>query len=114
MAALETGQDYATEARRLLQDRVVPYRYPDDHFLSALNIGLLEARRMRPDLFIGRAQNVPDYTALAQIVDFSPQYRSALAYYIAGRVLLADTEATDEARASAFLQKFIATLGTGV
>ena len=30
----------------------MPYRYPDDDLIDALNIGLLEARRLRADLFL--------------------------------------------------------------
>lgn len=110
--ALSTVQDYITEARRLLQDSVAPHRYPDSQFLSALNIGLLEARKMRPDLFLGRAAAVPEYDNTEDAVDVDPQYRAALAYYVAGRVVLADTETADEARASAFMGMFVKQLGS--
>jgi len=53
MPALETVGQYLSEARRLLQDEYAPsYRYPDRDLVEALNIGLLEARRLRPDLFL--------------------------------------------------------------
>ena len=52
MPALETVGQYLEEARRLLQDEIAPYRYPDDDLIDALNIGLLEARRLRADLFL--------------------------------------------------------------
>lgn len=109
--ALNTVADYITEARRLLQDSVAPYRYPDAHFIAALNIGMSEARRLRPDLFLGRANAVPDYTATNTPVAFDVQYRSALAYYVAGRVVLADGETADETRAAAFMNRFVAQIG---
>jgi hypothetical protein len=49
--ALDVVQDYTKEVRRILQDAVAPYRYTDDNLVSALNMGLLEARRLRPDFF---------------------------------------------------------------
>ena len=52
MPALDTVAQYLEEARRLLQDEVAPFRYPDDDIVDALNIGLMEARRLRADLFL--------------------------------------------------------------
>ena len=46
---LDTVQDYITDARVLLQDLISPYRYDDPSLLTALNVALLEARRLRAD-----------------------------------------------------------------
>src|SRR4249920_2437688 len=117
MPALDTVGQYLEEARRLLQDEVVPYRYPDDDLVDALNIGLLEAKRLRADLFlplfdlpwIDPASGTFDPDAK---VTFDPMYRPALVYYICGRIQLRDDEPTTDSRASALITKFTAQLLT--
>jgi hypothetical protein len=122
MPALETVGQYLEEARVLLQDTVVPYRYADRELISALNIGLTEARKMRADLFLPLfeigyydpgplAGPVPPAT-LTQPVTMDPMYRSPLVYYIVGRAQLRDDEPTVDARAGAMLQKFVGQLLT--
>ena len=112
MPALETVGQYIEEARRLLQDEVVPYRYPQDDLIDALNIGLMEARRLRADLFLPvftmpwfdpTKVTAPD---LAKPVPMDQMYRSSLVYYIVGRMQVRDDEPTVEQRAAALLQKF--------
>jgi hypothetical protein len=49
---LETVADYVDDARVLLLDQVQPYRYDDTSLLTALNVALLEGRRLRADLFV--------------------------------------------------------------
>lgn len=113
--ALDTVQDYVVEVRRLLQDTVVPYRYSDTNMVSALNMGLLEARRLRPDLFMssGLRNAVPDFSTVSMTeVRMDPQYRPALVYYMAGQTQLMDEETTQDARASVFLNKFVSQLLT--
>jgi len=110
MAALETVPDYVKSARGLLLDTVEPYRYPDADFVEGLNFALLQARRLRPDLFLVSAKltlrDAPSYSASdTSAVDIDPQYRLALLYYIAGHVQLQDTEDVQDSRAAAFLQK---------
>lgn len=111
--ALDTVADYVVEVRRLIQDTVAPYRYSDANMVSALNMGLLEVRRLRPDLFVGLGlrKDVPDFTAVgAQDVPMDPQYRASLVYYMAGQTQLMDEETTQDARASVFLNKFVSQL----
>jgi hypothetical protein len=109
MAALDTVADYIAQARVLLQDTIETYRYSDAEIRAALNLGMTEARRIRPDMFIGRLDAVPFYTA-SETVDFDVQYRMALLYYIIGHVQLRDDEDTTDARAAALLTKFVAQL----
>lgn len=114
-SALETIGGYLVEARSLLQDQNVPYRYPDADLVRALNIGLQEVRRLRPDLLLP-AFVIPwfddaatiDTTFKATAVPFEPMYRSALIYYIVGRAQLRDDENTTDARAGSLLTKFTA------
>ena len=114
MPALETVGQYLEETRRLLQDEIIPYRYPDDDLVDAMNIGLLEARRLRADLFLPLF-DLPYFTPsgtidIAAPVSLDPMYRSALVYYIAGRMQLRDDESTTDQRASALITKFTAQL----
>lgn len=111
MPALETVGQYITESRRLLQDEVAPYRYPDADIVDALNIGLMEARRLRADLFLP-VFTQPFFDASGAIDDaaavpMDPMYRSSLVYYIVGRMQLRDDEPTTDQRAGALLQKFL-------
>jgi len=109
--ALGTVGQYLEEARRLLQDEVTPYRYPDDDLVDALNIGILEARRLRADLFLPLFEIPwvdPSGTIdMAAPVSMDPMYRPALVYYIVGRAQLRDDESTTDQRASALLTKFV-------
>lgn len=110
-AALETVGQYITESRRLLQDQVAPFRYPDADIVDALNIGLLEARRLRADLFLPLF-DLPWFNTGGTIdtnlpVPMDPQYRSAFLYYVVGRMQLRDDENTTDQRASALLTKFV-------
>jgi hypothetical protein len=108
--ALNTVGDYIAEARRLLQDAVTPYRYSDADMIAALNIGLLEAKRLRRDLFLGR--DAPSYATTGQTVEIDEQYRPALAYYITGRIGIRDAEPNQDARATVMMNKFVAQLLT--
>lgn len=109
--ALDTVADYVTRARVLLEDKVAPYRYPDDDLVQALSLGVLEARRMRPDLFLGRTAALPSFTANnSDAVDIDPMYRTAFLYYVVGHAQLRDAEDTQDARAAVFLNKFISQL----
>jgi len=109
MATLDTVSDYVTEARVLLQDTVVPYRYPDADLVRALNIGLQEAYRMRADLFLSALDfTIPNVTTLSDPVPMEMGYRQAFIYYMVGRAQLRDQEDTTDQRAGALLQKFAA------
>jgi hypothetical protein len=105
--ALATVADYTAEARRLLQDTRAPYRFTDADYLAALNNGIMEARRLRPDLFIG-VTTFPSYTSGAVAMDV--QYRVALLNYICGSVQMADDEVEQDARSAMFKQLFVSQL----
>lgn len=113
MPALDKVSDYIVETRRLLQDEIVPYRYPDADLIDALNIGLLEARRLRADLFLPLF-DIPYFAVAdtAKVVTFEPMYRQSLVYYMVGRAQLRDEEETTDSRAAALMTKFTAQLLT--
>ena len=113
--ALDTVQDYIDRARVLLLDQVAPFRYPDVDLVEALNMGILEARRLRPELFRDLFRGaLPDYspTLLTAAVAIDPICRVAFVYYIVGHAQLRDEENTQDTRAAAFLNKFVAQLTT--
>ena len=108
--ALDTVEDYVILARRLLLDEVEPYRYPTVDLVDALNNGILESRRLRPDLYLAYFNtSLPSYSTgdLTEVVDIDPQYRMSFVYYICGQAQLRDDEANQDSRAAAFMSKFI-------
>lgn len=113
--ALDTVQDYIDRARVLLLDQVEPYRYETADLVENLNMGILEARRLRPDLLKGYFRtSLPDFSVsnLNASVPVDPQYRVAFVYYICGHAQLRDDENTQDARSAAFLNKFVAQMTT--
>lgn len=107
--ALDTVANYVADARVLLQDTVSPYRYSTAELVENINLGLLEMRRLRPDLLLTSFRSTfPSYSAdaMSTTVVVDVQYRVALLYYICGMAQLRDDEATQDARASGFLNKF--------
>jgi hypothetical protein len=112
-ATLETVSDYLLDARALLQDTRVPYRYSDDDLLRNLNVGLQNARKLRPDLFLPQVDMVPpQYTAsdLAKTIPIEYGFREPFVYFMVGRAQLRDQEDTQDARAAGLLNKFVAQL----
>ncbi len=108
--ALDTVQDYVDRARVLLLDQVEPYRYPTDDLVEALNMGILEARRLRPDLLKSYFRStLPDFStaAMSATVPVDPMYRVAFVYYICGHAQLRDDENNQDSRSAAFLNKFV-------
>lgn len=113
MPALETVGDYINETRVLLQDLYDPYRYSDAELVSGLNIAMLEARRLRADLFLpvfDIPYLSPGTINLTAKVAMDPMYRPAIVYYMVGRAQLRDDESTTDQRSAAFLQKFTSQL----
>lgn len=113
--ALDTVADYISNARVLLQDTVATYRYSDAELVSSLNLGLLEMRRLRPELMRSYFRtSIPTFSSStpSASVALDVQYRVALLYYICGNAQLRDDENTQDARATVFLNKFVAQMLT--
>lgn len=111
--ALSTVADYVSEARRLLQDKNVPYRYSDNDIVTALNLAIGEASRIRAEMFQEYFEDdLPSYYAVdpEEVVDIPPAFRMAFLYFIVGHNQLADQEDTTDARSTVLLNKFIAQL----
>jgi len=107
MAMLDTLGQVVLEARRLLQDEVVPYRYPDKDLVDALNIAILDARRLRPDLFLP-VFSLPFYDTatapnMAASFPIEAHFRMPFIYFVVGRMEIRDDEQTQDGRAVAFM-----------
>lgn len=112
--ALETVQDYVSYARELLQDETdSPYRYSDASLVRALSLALPEAKKIRPDLFIG--VTIPAITANnSTAVPMDEMYRVPLVYYMIAVAQMRDDEEVTDQRAAAFMQMFNAKFGGNV
>lgn len=107
VSALETVQDYITDARTQLQDVIQPYRYDDPSLLVALNVTLLEARRLRADLFVFNHGSTDAFTAVDdEDVEIERPFRLAILNGLIGHALQRDQEDVQDARANAFLKLF--------
>lgn len=104
---LDTVNDYIVDARTLLQDTISPYRYDDPSLLTALNVALLESRRIRPDLFVFNDRHggrVPAYQINDNtLVPIEEQFRLGLLHGMLGHALSRDQEDVQDERAVWFL-----------
>jgi len=113
MSALNTIDDYIDDGRILLQDTISPYRYDDASMVTAFNVGMLEGRRVRPDLFVynshgGRVQQVTAKDGTA--IEMEEQFRLAFLHAMVAHVLERDQEDVQDARAASFMGIFNAIL----
>ena len=112
--ALDTVNDYITDARVLLQDQVSPYRYDDNSLVTALNLTLLVARSLRADLFVGSHHHRHRHSLRPQQfianddteVHIEPQFRQAIEYGLCAHAMLRDQEDIQDARATQFYGLF--------
>lgn len=109
---LETVTDYISDARTLLQDTVAPFRYDDPSLLVALNVTMLSARRLRPDLFVYHNDgHVQRFLAVDNtVVHMEEQFRLALVFGLGGHALARDQEDVQDERANTFIGFFEAML----
>ena len=114
---LDTVSDYIADVRTLLQDTIEPFRYDDASLLVGFNTTLLEARRIRADLFVYShgADRMPAFSANnATEVDIEYPFRLAFVFGTVAHALMRDQEDISDARASAFMTAFNSMLiGTG-
>lgn len=111
MAALDTVADYVGDSRTLLQDVIAPYRYDDPSLVVALNLALLEVRRLRADLFVYAGATMPYFTVVdTTSVPIEPPFRLALVFGVCGHALARDQEDVQDARATTFMNNFYAML----
>ena len=115
MPALDTVQKMVDYARVLLQDTigapsppdfVESYRYSTTQLVDILNFAVMDARRLRPDLFLSNPVNIPFYLSVNDAVTIDQQYRLALVYFMVSHAHLRDEEDVQDARATMFMNKF--------
>lgn len=106
MATPLAYQVLVDSVRREVQD-LDEDRYDDVRILDALNLGLLEVRRTRPEFFIGR-YNEPVFVAqvVADLFDYNEMLIPILIKYAVGWIESADDEYTNDGRAVAMLGMF--------
>ena len=106
--APRTIEQFINQARILLQDTIVEApRYSDDELRSALALAFDEAYRIRPDFFINNdgvylAPLPPD-----TVLPVPRGYAMAFLMFMVGYAQLRDAEDTTDARAAAFMSKFV-------
>jgi len=120
--ALASITDYINDGRTLLQDTIQPFRYQDSELVVAMNVTLLEASRLRRDLFIFNKRQVGgtgvqsfqqnDGTELLM----EEQFRLALLFGMVAHAILRDQEDIADERAGIFMSFFntILTGGSGL
>lgn len=115
-----TVATYVQTARRLLQDLVLPYRYPDDLIVDSLNHAVAEISRIRADIFLDlkyqrrlRKGDIddglpPSYSVddMGTLVPIPSKYVDPVHWYVSGWLQIYDVTDTQDQRAQAFLQKF--------
>jgi hypothetical protein len=116
--ALGTVGDLLDQIRILLQDTdnsSGQYRYSTESIVLALNQGMLEMFRIRPDLFLETGFIVPKFTVAlpSALIGVEEQYIPALVYYTVGLVQIRDDEQTQDGRGAAFIKVFQSALVSG-
>ncbi len=105
--------DMMVDVRVLLQDTRSPFRYREADFYTSLNAGLMQARRVRPDLFLGRFGREDfsyDAERAAEPFPLAPWLWEAFVEYIVGRSEMRDDEYSADSRAVVFVNRFQAKL----
>jgi len=105
---LHTVQDFVTDTRTLLQDEIAPYRYGDASIVVAINVTLLEAYRIRPDLFVFTKTGVPPTIVQVNTTPMciEPPFRLPILFGICAHAMARDQEDYQDARATSFMNIF--------
>lgn len=107
---MATFQQIINDARVVLNDQIedantIP-RYTEPQLLSYARAALVEARRLRPDLFLSNLTGAfPQFTA-TDTIPIPEEYAVALADYVIHRAEMRDDEFAVDGRAVVLLQKF--------
>jgi hypothetical protein len=115
MAGFITVGDVVVQVRGILQDDDGE-RWLDPKVYQTLNMGMIEARRLRPDLFRGQLDHVPQYDPVSDVntpIGLDQQYIPALVLYTAGMLQAFDIEGVEDQRAAAMLSTFTNKMLTG-
>lgn len=107
MATFQTVMD---DARVILNDQITALnpdpRYTEAQLMSYARSALIEARRVRPDLFLSNlTTSFAAYTA-ASTIPISDDYLLPLVDYVVHRAELRDDEFAVDGRSATLYQKF--------
>lgn len=103
--------DYIKDARTLLQDTIIPYRYDDDSLVVALNAAMLDGRRLRPDLFANSLDNVQQFSQndSTQVI-MEQSFQLAFVYGLCAHAMSRDQEDIQDERATDYMRTFTKSL----
>lgn len=109
--AYKTVGEVIAQVRVLLEDTdTALQRYSDDVLIQQLNAGLLDSRRIRPDLFRSTLDDVPQYTVNDIVAGTELAYEQmfvpTLVYYVTGLAQLSDSEEDTDQRATVLIGAF--------
>lgn len=110
MAAFDTPNKVITLAKSLAQDND-GVRYSVAQYFEALNSGLAEAFRIRPDFF--RGDTAPPFYVTSSgdsALDWPQEYGFALVLFVTGYLEAIDSEGNEDARAVTFQNAFVTKL----
>lgn len=113
---MTTLNGIVAQARSILKDGRVPYRYSDEDLRVYGNEAIQAACRMRPEFMIAGGTGYPPTVPVPtdQLpVDLDRFYSTALVDYIVGRAMMRDDQYMDEGQAAMFMQKFAAAIVAG-
>lgn len=82
-------------------------RWSDSDLLKHANDALLQARGLRPDLFLGTYSTSPTDKMPDDNFPLPLAYRRAVADYIIARASAVDNDLGDDARAAAYMATFL-------
>lgn len=103
-----------TSARTILQDTVAPYRYSDESLIGIVNEATYEARRVRPDLFMGKLRtSITPVASVSDTLPLSDQFYGPLLNFVVGRAEMRDDEFTNDKRAQTLYGAFYAAMTKG-
>ena len=102
---MATFQEIIDSARVALQD-VDKVRYSDDELLEYAIDGVLEARKLRPDFFLGGYATIPSSYSLTSTVPLPSLYVAYLKDFLVFKSEVRDDEYAVDGRAAAMLARF--------
>lgn len=107
---MATFQQIINDARVVLNDAIadentVP-RYTEAQLLGYARAALVDARRLRPDLFLSNLTGVFPAYAATDAVPIPEEYAVAIVDYVIHRAELRDDEFAVDGRAVVMFQKF--------
>jgi hypothetical protein len=98
--------DIISQARVLLQDSVLPYRYTDDELMVGANDAVKIVRKLRPDIFYGTYKTAIADKTLSDLFPIGEEYKMAVRDYVVAHAQLRDTEDAANSRAAMFMELF--------